>query len=98
MNKLLLPTETRDQIRKKLVESWIGLATAGDHNLGRGDHNWAAPPTPMLKKLVPAFKDKGINVYVGGGQFLLVDMKPKNPLVIQRRPLAQRYVEIIINE
>lgn len=86
------PTEQEYQraVHQVAVEQWMADATAGDHALGRGEQNWAEPPTPALRPLLPVFRDRGIKVYVGGGQVVLADLSAPRPRLVQRRPLAQR--------
>lgn len=84
----------RVNARKRAVESWIETAVAGDAVLGRSAANWAADPARGIKAFLPQFKAKGIAAYVGSGQLILVDFKPNAPLIMQRRPLAQREVVI----
>ncbi len=85
-------SEQRAGLRKRLLESWIADAVAGDAALGRSDKNWAESPLLGMKAALPTLKAKGILVYAGSGQLVLADMKPEAPLVMQRRPLAQREV------
>lgn len=84
--------------RKAAVEAWIGVATAGDAALGRGDAQWDVPPALAIKGRLADLKARGVTAYAGSGQLLLVDYRPLAPAVIQRRPLAQRRVAIHIPE
>lgn len=88
----------RAQAKKIALEAWILQALAGDEALGRGEHNFAQPPTAGMRQFVPGLNSRGISVYVGSGNLLLADLRGESPMVIQRRPLAQRYVKVCIQE
>ena len=88
----------RAAAKKAIVESWIGAAVAGDAALGYGDGQWAEPPAKAMKAHLRDLKARGLHVYVGSGQLLVADLRPANPVIVQRRPLAQRLVQIVIPE
>lgn len=82
--------------KKACVEAWLEEALAGDRDMGRSSANFAIPPEQEIRPYMPSFKEKSIAVYVGSGNLVLVDLKPAEPLVVQRRPLAQRQVQLVI--
>ena len=80
---------------KGFVEKWLPVATKGDSDLGRGDHNWAAPPRKFLtQEMVDSLRARGIVLYLAPGQIILADLTGRNPRIRQRRPLAERYIEL----
>lgn len=81
---------------KARVEHWLGAVVGpGDSAGGRGENNWAVPPRKCLTQaMVDALRARGIAVYVTGGQFIVADLTGENPRIRQRRPLAERYVEL----
>ena len=84
---------------KAITEAWLEPATRGDKDIGRGDHNWAAPPKQCLTQAaLDRLRSRGIAAYVSPGQFILADLTGKHPRIRQRRPLAERYVELVPQE
>mgnify|MGYP001560750617 CR=1 FL=1 len=83
-------------VRKKtLVENWIARTLRGDAAIGRMGKNFAEDPTKAFpKKEIARLNSIGVRVYCGSGNVFLADLKGPNPKVIQRRPLAQRFVEL----
>jgi len=80
---------------KQFAENWIEETIQPDIDAGLTDDNFVTPPQEQVSKdHIRALNSKGIRVYHGGGNFFLVDCKQKNPHIIQRRPLAQRYIEL----
>ena len=81
---------------KATLEAWLKMATFGDAAAGRGDHNWSTPPKKCLRqKEVDAMRQRGMVVYVAPGQVIIADLTGQYPRVRQRRPLAERYVELV---
>lgn len=93
-----ITAELRQQLKKIAVESWITEAIQADAELGRSDANFSVPPKKQMQPYLPNFKKNGIAVYVGSGNLILVDLKPEHPAIVQRRPLAQRQIELVIEE
>lgn len=80
---------------KSLAEGWIEKTIQPDIDAGLSDDNFMVSPAKQVtQEQLKALQSKGIKVYHGGGNFFLVDCKQKNPHIIHRRPLAQRYIEL----
>ena len=79
---------------KAVVEAWMRDAVAGDARLGRGDANFQASPAVALKPHLKALRARGIVVYAGSGNVVLADVRGATPVVLQRRPLAQRQLRL----
>lgn len=81
---------------KAITETWLALVTKGDALAGRGDHNWTTPPKKCLTQaMVDHLRSRGMAVYTGPGQFIVADLTGKNPVIRQRRPLAERRIELV---
>lgn len=81
---------------KAITENWLALVTWDNPGDGRGDHNWSTPPKKCLtQKMIDDLRARGIAPYVGAGQFFLADLTGKNPVIRQRRPLAERRIELV---
>lgn len=89
--------QARLERNKTLVERWLkNVVGPGDIEAGRGDHNWCRPPRKCLTQdLVDAMRSRGIALYVTPGQFIAADLTGERPRVRQRRPLAERYLELL---
>ena len=80
---------------KAKVQAWLRVVGAADEAGGRGEHNWRRPPRKCLTQaMVDGLRRRGMAVYVTPGQFIVADLTGENPRVRQRRPLAERYVEL----
>ena len=84
--------------RARAIAAWVDQASAGDHALGRSGANWAEDPAIGIKRTAKALAEKGVVAYVGAGQLILVDTSHEVPLIMQRRPLAQRELFLKIDE
>jgi len=81
---------------KRFAEKWIESVVSADAAAGLSDHNFGVPPARQMgQEAITDMRARGINIYTGSGNFFLVDLNGSWPRIIQRRPLAQRYVEIL---
>ncbi len=94
----MITPEYRAAARKLCVETWIAETLEGDAALERCSEQFAERPEATLRPHMPALKARGVAVYVGSGNVFLVDLKPAAPVILQRRPLAQRTVTLTIPE
>ena len=82
--------------KRTIVQTWIADAILGDVALGRNGMNFTVPPEEAVSQAARrALKERGIICYAGAGNYFQADMTGEHPRVIQRRPLAQRFVVII---
>ncbi len=77
-----------------LAEGWIDAAVRGDAALGRSSKNFVDEPEKVLRKRVRDFNARGVRLYSGSGNIFVVDVTRERPRIVQRRPLAQRFVEL----
>ena len=81
---------------KAYVENWIAESVAGDAALGRSGANFTTPPEQVVSQAArKALLARGIVCYAGSGNYFQADLTTFPPAVIQRRPLAQRYVRLV---
>lgn len=81
---------------KTFVEAWITDAVVGDAALGRtGACFGTAPQEAVSQADRRAMLERGIVCYAGSGNYFQADLTGERPRVVQRRPLAQRFVELI---
>jgi hypothetical protein len=79
--------------KRAIVQAWIGDAILGDVALGRNGMNFTVPPEEAVSQAARrALKERGIVCYAGAGNYFQADLTGQHPRVIQRRPLAQRFV------
>ena len=94
---LLLTRAELEKVKKKeSVEMWIAQSVAGDAALGRTGACFGVDPHDYVtQEDRRALKARGIVCYSGSGNYFQADLTGTHPRVIQRRPLAQRFVELI---
>ena len=85
----------RQKRNKDLAEAWIAKAVEGDAALGRSGSNFSMPPEKAIKNSIKDLNKRGIRAYSGSGNYFQVDITGDRPRIIQRRPLAKRYLELI---
>lgn len=86
----------RIAMNKEIVEDWLEGVTKGDAAIGRGDHNWTKKPSKVFTQAqVDRLRSIGIAVYISPGQVIFADLTGPFPRVRQKRPLAERYVELV---
>lgn len=78
--------------KKAMVEAWIQRTIAGDVELGRTVQNFAGNAVGALKRSAKGLNARGVRVYEGSGNVFLADLTGPAPVVLHRRPLAQRKV------
>jgi len=80
---------------KSLAEAWITDTIKPDHEAGLSDNSFVLSPERQIpNELRLRLNSRGIRVYNGAGNVFLVDITGDRPRIIQRRPLAQRYIEL----
>ncbi|MBS3927784.1 MAG: hypothetical protein KGZ65_04250 [Sphingomonadales bacterium] len=80
---------------KAFVEMWIADAVAGDAALGRTGACFVVSPQEAVDQATrKALLVRGIVCYAGSGNYFQADLTGDTPRVIQRRPLAQRFVQL----
>lgn len=93
---LLRPGEAEKQRARKLqVGAWIQGIVDSDalHGRTQGDFAVVGPGMEnIVQKVAPAMKQRGFDVYQGGGNVFFVRYKNGEPIVIHTRSLAQRVV------
>ena len=78
-----------------LVESWIEKVVQGDHDRGYNDSRFSISPRKQFsQEALDEMRGKGWRIYLGGGNFFLANLNGERPTVMQRRPLAARYVKL----
>ena len=81
---------------KTFVEAWITDAVAGDAALGRTGACFGTDPQVAVSQADRrAMLERGIVCYAGSGNYFQADLTGDCPRIIHRRPLAQRYVNLI---
>jgi len=81
---------------KTFAEAWIADAVAGDAALGRTGACFGVTPQQAVGQAERhALLARGIVCYAGSGNYFQADLTGERPRIIQRRPLAQRFVEIV---
>ena len=82
---------------KARVERWLkNVVGPADVENGHSECNWSTPPRKCLTQaMVDALRRRGIAVYVTPGQFIAADLTGENPRIRQRRPLSERYIELV---
>ena len=81
---------------KARVEGWLHQVGLCDIRAGRSRNNWTAPPSKCLNQaMIDSLRARGIVAYVTAGQFIVADLTGENPKIRQRRPLAERYIELV---
>lgn len=80
---------------KAFVEGWIAETIAGDAALGRTGACFTQPPEQAVGQAARrALLERGVVCYAGSGNYFQADLKTMPVAIIQRRPLAQRYVRL----
>mgnify|MGYP001558322434 CR=1 FL=1 len=85
----------RRDINNALARAWIAETIAGDAVAGRSSRDFVVDPEVQVRPHAQALNKRGVRIYAGSGNFFLVDVNGRAPRVLQRRPLAQRYVELV---
>lgn len=81
---------------KTFAEAWITDAVAGDAALGRIGACFGTDPQVAVSQADRrAMLERGIVCYAGSGNYFQADLTGERPRVVQRRPLAQRFVELV---
>lgn len=79
---------------KEYVRAWIGYTVKGDAALGRTNASFLEDPQKALAPHAARLNAKDIYLFTGSGNIFVADAKPLQPVVIHRRPLAQRHVRL----
>ncbi len=86
----------RVTVMKAYVEAWTSDTVAGDAALGRtGSCFGTAPQDSITQADRRAMLERGIVCYAGSGNYFQADLTGEKPRIIQRRPLAQRFIELV---
>ena len=95
MGRVWVSGEAEVELLKELfVRAWIKETVQPDADRGMTVNNFLGDnPGAEMNKNRP--KNKDIKVYLGSGNYFMVDMRPKDPMIIQRRPLGQRMVQLV---
>lgn len=85
----------RAALNKAKAESWIKGITEAASRSGRSNDNFITPPAKQFgKAAILGLNQRGIRIYSGSGEVFLVDTNGDSPRIVQRRPLAQRFIKL----
>lgn len=87
--------ERRREGLKGRVKDWFRAEIAADAALGRSNASFGEDPRRVLQGAAARMNERGVVIFCGSGNFVLADLKGPAPVVIHRRPLAQRRVRLL---
>lgn len=80
---------------KAIVEGWIEQTIAGDVAIGRTGACFGVPPEKAVTQADrKTLLMRGIVCYSGAGNYFQADLTGALPRIIQRRPLASRFIQL----
>ena len=86
----------RVEALKTAVESWITQTVEGDAAIGRKGTDFGVSPSASVSQADRrALLERGVVCYQGSGNYFQADLTGDNARILHRRPLAQRFVELI---